>query len=421
MRPVAPRGFRDVLFDEADERAALVAVLSDVASSWGYRPVQTPVVEQYALLEAAAGGSLEGTAFRLLDVDGTLLALRPEMTLPIARVVASRLASEPGPHRVRYVADVFREHAAERGQPRQFTQAGVELVGEAGPAADAEVVAVLVESLRASGLSSYKVGLGCVGVLLALLEASGGTRSWRDDVMRAAHARNLVEIDRLSADPSISSAVGEALRAIPRIIGGAEALRECRSYAAVGGFAAALDDLDETWRLLEAMDLTKDVVIDFGVMRSFDYYTGMVLEAYAPGVGLPLGGGGRYDRALAALGRPEPAAGFALGLERLTIALAEQGRPIRVRALDAVVGGAEAASVLAGASRLRAAGWRVSVACGSAGAVLVREARRQGAVEALLAEGSRLIRLDRAGELATPLEDPVPEPPTLSWADGEAD
>ncbi len=164
MRPVTPRGFRDVLPAEASEREAIERVLGEVFSAWGYGLVETPVVERLDALEAAAG-PLQGTAFRLLDLDGQLLALRPDVTVPIARLVASRMAGDPGPHRFRYAADVFREHESLRGQSRQFTQVGVELVGASGSAADAEVVAVLVEALRASGLERFNVALGTVAVL----------------------------------------------------------------------------------------------------------------------------------------------------------------------------------------------------------------------------------------------------------------
>jgi histidyl-tRNA synthetase len=134
---------------------------------------------------------------------------------------------------------------------------------------------------------------------------------------------------------------------------------------------------------------------------------------------VPLGGGGRYDGVLAAYQVPMPAAGFALGLERLSIALVEQGSQPATRGLDAVLGG-EPGDALAAATRLRRAGWRVALSA-RAGLELVREADRAGAVEALVARGGRIVRLDRAGEPATPLSEPLPYPPTTSWADGGED
>ncbi|MDO9557358.1 MAG: ATP phosphoribosyltransferase regulatory subunit [Coriobacteriia bacterium] len=416
MRPVTPRGFRDVLFAEAAEREAVASAMSDVFDSWGYGPVETPVVEEYATLEAAVGRSLEATAFRLFDIDGSLLALRPEMTVPIARLVVSRLSAEPGPHRFRYVAPVFREYASLRGQSRQFTQAGVELVGAPGPEGDAEIISVLADALAAAGLSAYAIVLGTVQLLRALIEAAGLSEGWGQAVLDAAHERNLVEIDRLSRHDKVPDAVGDALRAVPRIRGGADAIEAAGVYAAACGCAGVLRDIRETYRILEATGLTGAVTVDFGIMRSFDYYTGLVLEVYAPGLGLPLGGGGRYDRVLAEFGAPAPAAGFALGLERIMIALAEQGATPRVRPLDAVIGGEVPSEVFSAAAALRIAGWCVRIAVARSGRALLAEAERADAEEALEVEGKRVYRLDRAGERALPLQTPFPAPPTMTWA-----
>lgn len=415
MRPITPRGFRDVLFAEAAEREAVAGAMSAAFDAWGYGPVETPVAEEYATLEAAVGRSLEATAFRLFDMDGSLLALRPEMTVPIARLAASRLSSACGPHRFRYVAPVFREYASLRGQSRQFTQAGVELVGAPGPAGDAEIISVLVDALRAAGLREYAIVIGTVQVLRALIEAAGLSDEWGSAVFAAAHQRNLVEIDRLSAREGVPAAVGEALRAVPRLRGGADAIEQAGAYVAACGCAGALSGIRDTFRILESTGLVESVTVDFGIMRSFDYYTGLVLEVYAPGLGLPLGGGGRYDRVMGEFGSPAPAAGFALGLERIMIALAEQGATPRTRPLDAVVGGESPVEVFSAAARLRGAGWRVRISA-QTGEELREEAERTGAQEALEADGERMFRLDRSGGRALPLEDPVPAPPTRSWA-----
>lgn len=416
MRPSTPRGFRDVMPEQAGEREALVARLGDAFSAWGYGRVETPVVERLDALEEVAG-QLEGAAFRLVDLDGRLLALRPEMTVPIARLVASRLSGDTGPFRFRYAADVFREHESLRGQPRQFTQVGVELVGADGPSADAEVIAVLVEGLRAVGLPSFSVAVGSVEVFSAIVEAAEMSDEWGARVIAAAHQRNQVELGRLGREPGVGSVVARALEQVPRIRGGREAIAACRVAAEGCGCDAALDSLDETLVLLEAAGVADDVRVDFSVMRDFDYYTGLVVEVYAPGVGVPLGGGGRYDGVLGRFGVPLPAAGFALGLERLEIALTEQDARIGLRGLDAVIGG-EPAGVLAAAARLRSGGWKV--ACSQrAGLELVREATRLGAFEALwVDDAGRVNRLDRAGQPATRLPDQPPYPPTTSWAEG---
>ncbi|MBN1192799.1 MAG: ATP phosphoribosyltransferase regulatory subunit, partial [Coriobacteriia bacterium] len=322
----------------------------------------------------------------------------------------------PGPHRIRYAADVFREHASLRGQARQFTQVGIELVGAKGAAADAEVVLLLIGALEAAGLSSFLVGIGTAEVLRALLALAGGPDEWQGAAVSAAQGRNLVELDRLAGREDLSPELAAALQEVPRIRGGREALERCGALIDACGCAGSLSSLAETWEILEGMGVCDRVQLDFGIMRSFGYYTGMQLEAYAPGLGLALAGGGRYDGLLSAFGDPAPAAGFALGLERVMIALAEQGSTPRLEPLDALLGGGDAAAVFSAAARLRAAGWLVRVAPGVEGSALVREADSSGAVEVLVAKGDAIFRVDRAGGELSKLAEPLPEAPRSSWA-----
>jgi len=393
-KPVTPRGFRDVLPQEALERAALSDAMSRVMASWGYAPVETPAVEEYETLAETTGTSIDGRVFRMFDSDGRLLSLRPEMTVPIARMAATRLDLSGAPARLRYVADVFREETSLRGRSRQFTQVGLELIGEAGPTADAEVVCVLVGSLQAAGLREFVVGVGTVAVWQALIERAGMGPEWSADLLAAAHERNVAGIDALAAADQVPTAVAEALRAVPRIRGADDALERCAEVLEPCGVADVLGDLTLTWELLEKGGASERVTLDFGVMRSFDYYTGIVLEVYAPGIGLPLGGGGRYDEVLAKFGAPAPAAGFAVGLERLHIALSEQGVDAGMHAAAEVVLGGGAAEVFESGATLRAEGREVVLAPGRDPASTVDLATSLGAREALFAGPDGVVELE---------------------------
>ena len=220
--------------------------------------------------------------------------------------------------------------------------------------------------------------------------------------MAAAHDRNLVALDRLTAVEGIDARAGEALRCIVRVGGGREAIGAAREIAGAVGRAGALDALEDTWDLLEAAGVARRVRVDFGILRSFDYYTGLIVEAYAPGLGLPLGGGGRYDDVLAAFDAPMPAAGFALSLERVMIALAEQGVSVEVTGLDAVLGGDDAAQVARAGALLRMRGVRVRVVAETDGPGIRAQADRFGARHALLASGDAVVELDGSGRPAAP-------------------
>jgi ATP phosphoribosyltransferase regulatory subunit len=387
VRPVTPRGFRDVMPQEAAEREAVRTAVLGAMAAWGYRRVETPAVERAETLSAGEVGALEGETFRLVDVDGGLLALRPEMTVPVARLVASRMTDADQPKRLCYAAEVFREHASYRGQSRQFSQLGLEYVGAEGPVADAEVVAVMAEAIAAAGLADFMIGVGTVGVLSALLEESGADGEWREAVIASLHQRNLVALDGLAREIPAAPGVRAALADVPRLRGGREAIQECRRLLDAAGRADALDDLERTWELLEAAGVAGRVTVDFGILRSFDYYTGLVVEAYAPGLGVPLGGGGRYDELLGGFGTPAPAAGFALGLERLHLAAAEAGVVIETPGIDAVVAGPEAAAVFETAARERADGRTVLIVTGPDREAASTRARAAGAEDFVWVEG----------------------------------
>ncbi len=324
MNYVTPSGFRDVLTDEAVLREqAAGAVLANMAGK-GYLPVETPTLEVMDVM--AAGGRLPGMPFKFFDARGDLLTMRPDVTLQIARMCATRLAGQPGPFRFRYMQRVFREVEGQtQAEPRETTQMGVELIGDATAAADAEVVGLLAESLQLAGVRTFKIALASVGVLRALLAASGATPAWRQAVLDAYHASNFVTLDELTApegSQGVPPVFAQAIGRLARIRGGRAAIDEVRALVAPLGCEDGLDSLTQACDLLAEQGLAESIQIDFSVMSSFDYYTGIVFEAYAPGMGAPLGSGGRYDNTIGAYGEDRPAAGFAFFLERAMAAAA---------------------------------------------------------------------------------------------------
>lgn len=325
MNYVTPSGFRDVLTDEAVLREqAAQAVQANMAAK-GYLPVETPTLEVMNVLQA--GGRLPGTPFKLFDARGDLLAMRPDVTLQIARMCATRLAGQPGPFRFRYMQRVFREAEGQtQAEPRETTQMGVELIGEAGAAADAEVVELLAESLELAGVRDFKIALASVSVLRALLATCGAPESWRQAVLDAYHTSNFVTLDELTCGAGaqgVPPVFAQAIDKLARIRGGREAIAEVRALVAPLGCESGLDSLERAYDLMEQAGLADSIQVDFSVMSSFDYYTGIVFEAYAPGLGAPLGSGGRYDNTIGAYGEGRPAAGFAFFLERAMAAAAQ--------------------------------------------------------------------------------------------------
>ncbi len=282
--------------------------LLDLFRRWGYREVRTPVLEFLTTVERGVGVEGPGTLFVLVDRTGELLALRPEMTVPIARLVATH-----GNERARfaYVAEVFRVQDTSRGEEREFVQAGVERIGDAGADADAEVVALAVWALREAGVGEFRVGLGHAGFLRGLLEAAGLDEEDRHAAQTLLYRRDFVTLQELLN--GAPTRIREAILELPSWRG-PDALERA---AQLGVAPQALREIEAVLDALRPYGVSAEVEVDLGLIRDFEYYTGIVFEAYARGVGRPVLGGGRYDGLLARFGADRPAVGFALYLDRL--------------------------------------------------------------------------------------------------------
>ena len=323
-----PRGFRDILPREALARERISDVVRECFSAHGYLPVETPLLEVRSVLEH--GGRIKDSAFQLFDDDQTLLMLRPDLTLPVARLVAGRVAAGELPARLRYSAPVVREEPSLRGQPRQFTQLGVELVAEEGTASEAEVVRLLAETLSRLGVPAWRIVFGSPVPVTALLDACSPSHAFSERVRALVHDSDLVTLDEaIAAEKGLDAAAGRALSEVCRMGGGTEVIARLDALLAEAGVPEGSCGTAELATLAEELsDLFESgrLSFDFSIINSFDYYTGIIFKGYAEGIAASLGSGGRYDAVLANLGRPGLAAcGFALSLERLQEVLGEPG------------------------------------------------------------------------------------------------
>jgi ATP phosphoribosyltransferase regulatory subunit len=324
IHPIPP-GTRDILPAEMRELRRLQAGLTDAFERFGYGEVATPAIEYHDVLSR---GDTRGapTAYRFFDERGELLAMRSDMTIPIARLVASRFANDNPPFRLFYVGNAYRAIRPQRGQMREFTQAGVELIGPDAPDGTAEVVEVLVAALDAAGLSRAVIGLGDADLYRQLLVELGIEGETRERVLDRLAAHDHVGLDETIGElPGIEARERETLSRLPMLRGGPEVLEAARE---LGGDSVerASSRLQATFEALAERDVADRVQLDLGLLRDLGYYTGAIVEVYDPALGHILGGGGRYDELMGRFGRPLPAAGFALYLERVHIAQAEEER-----------------------------------------------------------------------------------------------
>ncbi len=344
-----PAGSKDVLAVEAEELRAVESALRGRFGAFGYREVMTPVLEFAEVIDRAQESGLRD-AFRMFDDGGRVLVLRPDLTIPIARLAATRMADHPGPVRVSYLARVFRPPSPGRPRATEQRQAGIELVGEGAPGGDAEVLALLVDSLRAAGLAGLRVGVGDVSLTAAVLDDLGIAGDVRERMRAALGARNFVEWRRLARAAAGEGPRADLLVSLPTLRGGRELLE--RIGGEVPGAAPACARLGVVLDLLEGHGVGDAIVLDLGLLREWRYYSGVVFEAYAPGAGVPVAMGGRYDALAGRFGRPRPAVGFGITLDTLHQALlVADGEAAVPRDGVVLVGGLDALAPAAAAAR----------------------------------------------------------------------
>ncbi|AFV11111.1 histidyl-tRNA ligase HisZ [Thermacetogenium phaeum DSM 12270] len=355
-----PGGVRDLLPGEARRKRELENRLIGLFRSWGYQEVVTPTFEYYDVLAPALGKLLPDQLYRFIDEQGRIMVLRPDMTTPIARMMSTRLQGRELPQRYCYAANVFRRenHA---GRQREFFQAGVELLGAGGPAADAEVISLAAAALELAGIKDFRVAVGHVEVLAGVLRGAGFSEAEQEQAKIALGSKDLVAWERLVLKSLLPQDRKKVLASLPYRNGGIEVLERVRDLIKDESARASLESLSRVWESLADFGFQGRAGIDLTLLRGLEYYTGIVFECYAAGVGYPLCGGGRYDCLLSKFGPSLPATGFALVIDRLLAALERQSAAVEEQVPDYFITGDDLRSVFQKAKELREEGFIVEV------------------------------------------------------------
>jgi ATP phosphoribosyltransferase regulatory subunit len=314
-----PSGTRDFLPDEMRELRAMTDRVREVFERAGYGEVYTPALEYEGTFDRADMHASR-PAYRMFDEQGNVLVLRSDMTVPIARLVATRYRDAQPPLRFCYFAHAYRGVRPQRGQSREFLQAGVELIGAGSPEGTAEVLSVLCAALDAAGLETYRVGLGDASLYPTLLDGLQVDPARRERILTELVDGDFVGLEREIEELGVDGAAAKLLLRAPQTRGGPEVLEDLEGplHTAVTGMRAV--------HALLAPNVADRIIFDLGLIRSLGYYTGAIFQVYDPAYGVPIGIGGRYDELLGQFGRPLPAVGFALNVERLHIALTSEER-----------------------------------------------------------------------------------------------
>lgn len=356
-----PYGTKDILPGEMKARRGVENAIIGVFDKWGYDEVKTPEFE-YAETFGSAGTEVD---FRLFDRKNNLMVLRNDMTAPIARMTATRLREGEAVKRLCYLANLYRYEEIQAGRQCQFEQAGVELIGASGPVADAEVIVLAAEALKAAGLSQFSIIVGNVDFINGLAEEAGFNAQQTKELKSCLRRHDAVAMQEMANSiEGLSEEIKEIFADFLFLQGGKELLVRLQAVVKNEKCLAALDNLMKIYELLEAYEVAEYVSLDLGLYRSLDYYTGMLFEVYLPELGYPIAGGGRYDKMMEDFGVHAPSTGFALGVDRIMLALERNGSVTSKRSFDVLVAWAEGKlpEAIKRAASLRAEGRSVKLA-----------------------------------------------------------
>lgn len=304
-----PDGTRDFLFEECDVQNRIHSRLSALFTGRGYHQVITPVLEHFDLFSMPSAGLSQEEMYKLSAHNGHLVVLRPDTTMPIARLVSTRLKDAPLPIRLYYTQKVFRVHPDYKGRNNEVTQSGIELIGAPGLTADVEIIHTAARALEAVGIQKYKIEIGHAGVFKALCAELDAGEDDKEMIRLAIESKSYSTLEKILSAMPESRAV-TALKILPRLFGGAETL----DTAAELFGDIAREELSYLRTLIDTLspELGSKITVDLGLVHRNNYYTGVVFRAYANGSGDTAVSGGRYDTLFGEFGKNLPAVGFAV-------------------------------------------------------------------------------------------------------------
>jgi len=323
------RGMRDLLPIDAERMRHVEQVSRTISKLYGYEEIITPVLESYDLLAAKTSEEIRERMYTFKDLGGRKVALRPEFTASVARLVASKMRNEPKPMRLFSVGSLYRYDEPQYGRFREFWQANYELFGSTRPEADAEILIITNDLLKRLGLQNYRFKIGHTEILRGVLNQEELDEAKQNSLMQLLDKKSWEEALAIARDADVSQ---KCLTTLERLFEtkGEDAFQVLEGVKeTVQDYESALAAVENLWKILELVKdsgTQLDVMVEAGFARGLEYYTGMIFEPYVPELDVALGGGGRYDKLIQLFGGESiPAVGVAQGIDRIVLSLKKQG------------------------------------------------------------------------------------------------
>lgn len=332
-----PEGVRDMYGQECARKRTVEERILRVFQTHGYQMIETPTFEFFDIFSKDRGSVASREMFKLFDRENNTLVLRPDMTPAIARCVAKYDMEETMPLHLCYLGQTFTNTTSYRGRLKEMTQTGAECVLDASADADAQVIAMVIEALRAAGLTDFQVEMGQVEFFRGLIEEAGMDEETTETLRELIERKNYFGVEEVIAGWKMKPALKELFLKLPDLFGSIEIIEYARKRTSNVRAQKALNRLEEVYHILELYGLTEFVSLDLGMLNKYQYYTGIIFKAYTYGTGDYLVNGGRYDKLLVQFGKEASAVGFAILVDSLMSALERQKIEVCVPSRYAIV------------------------------------------------------------------------------------
>ena len=335
---ITPEGTRDLLFEECLARRMTEDKLTTLFSKFGYSEVVTTGMEFYDVFLGTSRTFQQESIYKLCDSKNRLIALRPDSTIPIARLVATRLKGAQLPLRLYYNQSIYENNASLRGHSDEIVQAGIELIGgENTKRADYEALCTAIEALASFG-KDFRFEIGHIGYFKVLVKRLNIDSRTEEEIRQLINSKNYPALNDM-LDEMGESEVITALKALPSLFGGEEVFDRAAMLYIDDEIREILDNLKSVYNRLKALGYEDKIIVDLGIVRHTDYYTGIVFKGYLTGIGDSVLKGGRYDKLLGEFGEDLPAVGFGVNCDAIASYLCKLGEAPQISIPDCIVYG----------------------------------------------------------------------------------
>ena len=307
-----PDGVRDIYGDECARKLAVQEQIKNVFHLYGYQNIETPAFEFFDIFKAERGSVDSREMYKFFDRENNTLVLRPDITPSIARCVAKYFMDEQLPLRLCYLGSTFQNSTSYRGRLKEATQTGVEMIGDDLIDADAEMIAIAIDALKATGLKEFQVELGQVDFYRGLLEEAHMDEETQDQLRELIENKNYFGVEELLSEQTMSPELKRLFLKLPELFGDIDQIRLAKSMTSNLRAVRAIERLEKIQEILDSYGLGDYVSYDLGMLSKYSYYTGIIFKAYTYGTGDYIVAGGRYDKLLEQFGKNAPAVGFAI-------------------------------------------------------------------------------------------------------------